>query len=156
MKNQILFLDKEEEIETLHLGLLRQVMDLPPHEFFFKINQKTPFQFGRERDLEVVTSHFCHTHLVYEACDERLKNKLRFIKNKSSETKKIREITELFVEEETENYLIPMKDVDYIIKTSDNIDDFSVILLPESITFSIQNYTIDSDENLYQLIQYYE
>lgn len=156
MKNQILFLDEEEEIETLNLGLLRQVMDLPSHEFFFKINQKTSFQFGRERDLEVVTSHFCHTHLVYEACDERLKNKLRFIKNKSSDTKKIKEITELFVEEETENYLIPMKDVDYIIKTSDNIDDFSVILLPESITFSIQNYTIDSDDNLYQLIQYYE
>lgn len=156
MKNQKLFLDEEEEIEILHLGLLRQVIDLPPHEFFFKINQETPFQFSREKDLEVVTSHFCHTHLVYETCDERLKNKLRFIKNQSSETKKIKEITELFVEEEIENYLIPMKDVDYIIKTSDNIDDFSVILLPESITFSIQNYTIDSDENLYQLIQYYE
>lgn len=156
MKNQKLFLDEEEEIENLNLGLLRQVIDLPPHEFFFKINKKTLFQFSRERDLEVVTSHFCHTHLVYEALDERLKNKLRFIKNKSSETRKIKEITELFVEEETENYLIPMKDVDYIIKTSDCIEDFSVILLPESITFSVQNYTIDSNETLYQLIQYYE
>lgn len=156
MKNQILFLDEEEEIETLHLGLLRQVMDLPPHEFFFKINQETPFQFSREKDLEVVTSHFCHTHLVYETCDERLKNKLRFIKNQSSETKKIKEITELFVEEETENYLLPeKKDVNYIIKCSENID-FSVILLPKKLTFSIQSYTIDSDENLYQLIQYYE
>lgn len=155
MKNQKLFLE-EEEVESLHIGLLRQVVDLPPHEFFFRINQGKSLSFSRVKDLSVENTYFHHSHLVYEACDENLKNSLRFIKNKSSDTKKIREITELFIEEETENYLIPMKDVDYLVKTSDNIDDFSVISLPKNMTFGIQNYSIDSEETLYQLIQYYE
>ena len=34
--------------------------------------------------------------------------------------------------------------------------DFSVILLPENLVFQIQEYLLSSDEELYQLIQYYE
>lgn len=34
--------------------------------------------------------------------------------------------------------------------------DFSLILLPENLVFQIQEYLLSSDEELYQLIQYYE
>lgn len=157
MKNQKLIFEFEDtEVETIHLGLLRQVKNFLPHEFFFKINNDAKYSFRRIDDLEVYKSHFHYAHMVYEACDTIHKNRLIFIKNKSSYTKKVKEFTELFIEETEENYLIPMKEVDYIIKTSDNIEDFSVILLPENIAFNIQHYTINSDEELYQLIQYYE
>jgi hypothetical protein len=48
------------------------------------------------------------------------------------------------------------QDVDYLIKTSETFDDFSLILLPENLVFKTQEFTLSSDEELYQLIQYYE
>lgn len=63
----------------------------------------------------------------------------------------------LFSDEEDVNFLLPdCKDVDYIIKTSDNIAEFSLILLPENMMFQIQNLELTSDDELFHLIQYYE
>jgi hypothetical protein len=47
-------------------------------------------------------------------------------------------------------------DVDYLIKTSDYIDDFSLILLPEFSVFNIQTFSLSSTNERYQLIKYYE
>ena len=47
-------------------------------------------------------------------------------------------------------------DIEYILHSSEQFDDFSVISLPENLVFQIQEYLLSSDEELYQLIQYYE
>ena len=46
--------------------------------------------------------------------------------------------------------------MEYILHSSEQFPDFSVILLPENLVFPIQDYTLSSDEELYQIIQYYE
>lgn len=65
--------------------------------------------------------------------------------------------TELFTEEENIKFLLNNQvDVEYILHSSEQFPDFSVILLPENLVFPIQDYTLSSDEELYQIIQYYE
>ncbi len=65
--------------------------------------------------------------------------------------------TELFTEEENIKFLLNNQvDVEYILHSSEQFPDFSVILLPENLVFPIQDYTLSSEEELYQIIQYYE
>ncbi|MFP7658315.1 hypothetical protein ACJ5H0_21865 [Chryseobacterium proteolyticum] len=65
--------------------------------------------------------------------------------------------TELFAEEENIKFLLNNQvDVEYILHSSEQFPDFSVILLPENLVFPIQDYTLSSEEELYQIIHYYE
>jgi len=156
LKNLRLFLDTEEE-ESLSIGLVRTAKSIPDHQLFFKINKDNKMNFSRISDLHIQGEYFEYNHSVFEAFHQEASTCIRFINNKSSISTKRKEINQLFTEEDDVNYLLPyFKDVDYIIKTSDNIADFSVILLPENITFQVQSYKLTSDEELYQLIQYYE
>jgi hypothetical protein len=60
-------------------------------------------------------------------------------------------------EEENIKFLLNNQvDVEYILHSSEQFPDFSVILLPENLVFPIQDYTLSSEEELYQIIQYYE
>jgi hypothetical protein len=62
-----------------------------------------------------------------------------------------------FSEEENIKFLLNNQvDVEYILHSSEQFPDFSVILLPENLVFPIQDYTLSSEEELYQIIQYYE
>lgn len=156
MKSLKLFLDSEEE-ETFNIGLVRLVKPLPEHELFYQINQENQLSFKKIEDLDIQGEFFHYFHSVFEAYSRESKSCIKFIKNKSTEVNKKKEINTLFADEEDVKYLLPnFKDVDYIIKTSDNIPEFSLILLPENIMFQIQNFELTSEEELYHLIQYYE
>lgn len=156
MKNLNLILDDEDE-EIITWGLVRLSKQLPDYELFFHINQINSNQFKRIDDLKISSTYYQHSYPRFEINIPEAKTCLQFIANQSSEFKQIKEITELFIEEEETQWLLPThKDVDYIIKTSDTFADFSVILLPESLLFQIQDYRLSSNDELYQLIQYYE
>ena len=63
----------------------------------------------------------------------------------------------LFSDESNIKFLLNLhQDVDYILSNSDMFAEFSLILLPENFVFQIQEYSLSSETELYQLIQYYE
>ena len=156
MGTQNIILDDSQEEDVL-LGLIRTVKHMPDYEFFFQINSVNNFSLQKIEDLQYVGEYFDHYFTVYEGYDKVHKNCIKIISNKSTTSIQKKEITELFIEEEKEKYLISKyKDIDYIIKTSDGIDDFSVILLPKFLAFEVQEYILSSEEELYQMIQYYE
>lgn len=156
MGTQNFILDDFQEEEIL-LGLIRTVKKLPDYEFFFHVNRINNFYFQKIEDLKYSGEYYDHYFSVYEGYDNVNKNCIKIIGNKSVSSVQKKEITELFISEEKEKFLITKyKDIDYIIKTSDCIDDFSLILLPNSLAFEIQEYILSSNEELYQTIMYYE
>lgn len=95
------------------------------------------------QDLKHITSLQKHASLSFPT-DLRKVNK-----------KKLQ--TELFTGEENIKFLLNNQvEVQYILHSSEQFPDFSVILLPENLVFPIQDYTLGSEEELYQIIQYYE
>lgn len=156
MKTQSIILDDlDEENETL--GLIRAVKHLPDHEFIFHINQNNSFYFKRIDDLKYYGEYYDHSFPVFEGYDKVNKECIKIIANRSLPTDPKKEITELFIEEEDTMFLInKYRDIDYIIKTSDRINDFSLLLLPKFLAFEVQEYILSSDEELYQMIQDYE
>lgn len=156
MKNQKLFLDHEEEDE-LRVGLIRLVKKIPDYEFFYQLNLINDSAFSRSSDFEIKRFFYNYHHFRYEGYLPDIKSCFSCFSNQSFTSFQKKNITELFSKEEDINYLLPnYKEVDFIIKTSDNFTDFSVILFPEKLIFPIQEYYISNDEELYQLIQYYE
>ena len=155
MKNLKLFLESEED-EDLTLGLVRLAKEIPDYELFYQINQINGSQFKRTGDLRKSGTFYDYFHPKFEAYHTETKTCFTFIANKSVESHKKQEINELFAEGSINYLLEGHKDVDYIMKTNDAFGDFSLILWPENLVFHIQNYPLSSNEELYQLIQYYE
>ncbi|MFC6268960.1 IPExxxVDY family protein [Frigoriflavimonas asaccharolytica] len=147
--------DLEEDQETL--GLIRAVKKIPEYEFIFAVNRINNFNFKRIKDLKYSGKYFDYNFSVYKGYDIEYKNCIHIFSNKSTSSLQKKEITELFVDEENERFLLnKYRDIDYIIKTTDDIHDFSLILLPKNIAFDVQKYIISSEEELYHLIQYYD
>ena len=137
--------------------MVRLAKDIPAHEFFYKINQTNNLNFSRKKDLVFHGAYYDYFFPRYEAYPKYSKTCFTFISNKSSESKQKKVQTELFTEEENSKFLLNNQvDVEYILHSSEQFPDFSVILLPENLVFPIQDYTLSSDEELYQIIQYYE
>lgn len=155
-KTKKLFLDEEEE-ENLNLGLLRLSLELPSHELFYKINILNAFKFTRIKDLIIQGNYFQYNFPRFEAYHHLSKTCIQIIGNKSDVSYRLKEQKELFNSESEMAYLFnELPDVDYLIKTSDLIDDFSLILLPENSVFNIQSFSLSSTDERYQLIKYYE
>ncbi|MET3035244.1 IPExxxVDY family protein [Chryseobacterium sp. NRRL B-14859] len=145
------------EFEDIAIGLVRLAKDIPAHEFFYKINQSNNLNFSRKKDLVFHGDYYDYFFPRFEAYHKFSKTCFTFISNKSSESKQKKVQTELFTEEENIKFLLNNQvDVEYILHTSEQFPDFSVILLPENLVFPIQDYTLSSEEELYQIIQYYE
>ncbi|MGH1519741.1 IPExxxVDY family protein [Chryseobacterium sp. JK1] len=145
------------EFEDIAIGLVRLAKDIPAHEFFFKINQTNNLNFSRKKDLVFHGGYYDYFFPRFEAYHKFSKTYFTFISNKSSESKQKKVQTELFTEEENIKFLLNNQvDVEYILHSSEQFPDFSVILLPENLVFPIQDYTLSSEEELYQIIQYYE
>lgn len=156
MKNQKLFLDADYEDE-ITLALVRLSKKTAHHEFFFEVNHLSGSQFERITDIEITGIYYNYFHARFQAYHKETKTCFQFLANPSHYSIKKKEVTELFTEEQSVNYLLPIhKDVDYILKTSDSFADFSLILLPENLVFPLQEIQLSSQEELYQLIQYYE
>ncbi|REC77128.1 IPExxxVDY family protein [Chryseobacterium elymi] len=145
------------KFEDITIGLVRLAKDIPTHEFFYKINQINGLTFSRKKDVIIHGAYYDYYFLRFEAYHKFTKTCFTFISNRSSESKQKKLQTELFTEEENIKFLLNNQaDVEYILHTSEQIPDFSVILLPENLVFPIQDYTLGSEEELYQIIQYYE
>ncbi|MCS3530615.1 IPExxxVDY family protein [Chryseobacterium sp. JUb7] len=145
------------EFEDIAIGLVRLAKHIPDHEFFFKINQNNDLKFSRKKDLIFHGDYYDYYFPRFEAYHKFTKTCFTFISNKSSESKQKKLQTELFTEEENIKFLLNNQvEVQYILHSSEQFPDFSVILLPENLVFPIQDYTLSSEEELYQIIQYYE
>jgi hypothetical protein len=145
------------EFEDITIGLVRLAKNIPDHEFFYKVNQNNDLTFKRIEDVILHRSYYDYFFSRFEAYHKFTKTCFTFISNRSSESKQKKLQTELFSEEENIKFLLNNQvEVQYILHSSEQFPDFSVILLPENLVFPIQDYTLGSEEELYQIIQYYE
>ncbi|MCU7615463.1 IPExxxVDY family protein [Chryseobacterium sp. GMJ5] len=157
MEIQKLYDIDDIECEDITIGLVRLAKHIPDHEFFFRINEKNNLNFSRIEDFVFHGSYFNYYFPRFEAYHKFTKTCFTFISNKSSESSQKKIQTELFSEEENIKFLLNNQtEVEYIIHSSEQFPDFSVILLPENLVFPIQDYQLSSEEELYQIIQYYE
>lgn len=137
--------------------MIRLAKPIPEHELFFSINQINDFKFKRVDDILIEGEYFDYHFSRYEAYDKFSKNCHHIISNKSIVSIRKKEQNELFSDESNIKYLLNLhQDVDYILSNSDIFAEFSLILLPENFVFQTQEYPLSSEEELYQLIQYYE
>lgn len=156
MKPLKLILDQEEDDE-IPIGLIRLSKHIPDHEFFFHVNQLNPFSFKRIADYKKEGTYYDYFFPRFEAYSRDEKTCIHILANRSSESFQKNDITELFSDEESSALLLNLhEDVDFIIKTSDSYQDFSLILLPENFAFQIQELYLNDENELYHLFQYYE
>ena len=157
MEIQKLYDFDDLEFEDITIGLVRLAKNIPEYEFFFKINQNNDFKFSRIKDLVFQGVYYDYYFPRFEAYHNFTKTCFTFTTNQSSESKQKKIQTELFSEEENIKFLLNNQtEVEYILHSSEQFPDFSVILLPENLVFPIQDYNLSSEEELYQIIQYYE
>lgn len=157
MKTQKILLDIDEEEEEITVGLVRLVKDVPAHELFYQLNSQNTFNFSRTADLTYHGNYNDYYFPRFQAFHPDSELCIHFIANRSSHYLQKKIPQELFSgETETKFLLDHSQDVDYIMKTSEPFDDFSLLLLPENLLFQIQNFRLSPFEELYQLIQYYE
>lgn len=157
MEIQKLYDTDDLEFEDITIGLVRLAKNIPDYEFFYKINKNNDLTFSRIKDLIFHGSYYDYHFPRFEAYHKFTKTCFTFISNRSSESKQKKQQTELFSEEENIKFLLNNQaEVEYILHSSEQFPDFSVILLPENLVFPMQEYTLSSEEELYQIIQYYE
>ncbi|WP_379968909.1 IPExxxVDY family protein [Epilithonimonas sp. UC225_85] len=157
MKVKKQYLKLEEDHTEISIGLIRLAKPIPEHELFFIINEMNLFDFTRIEDIKIEGDYFDYFFSRYQAYDRFTKNCYNFISNKSILSIKKKEQNQLFSDESNVKFLLNVhQDADYILSKSDMFGDFSLILLPENFVFQIQEYPLSSEEELYQLIQYYE
>lgn len=141
-----------DDEEPINIGLMRLAKKLPEYELFFEINKLNSFNFYRTEDFNLKKFSFPK----FEAFILEIKTHFIIIANKSIPFKK-NTTNELFAQTEEIKFLMPKnKDVDYIVYAKNSIPDFSLILLPENLLFQIQDYSLQPNNELYKLIQYYE
>ena len=134
------------------IGLITTEKKLPNHEFFYHLNNENHFFFKRIDDLKYSGKYYDYFFQVFEGNDNINKINIKIICNKSISSLQKKEIKELFTEESTEKYLFN-KDIEYIIQTSECINDFSLILHSKILGFNVQEYILSSHEELYQTLQ---
>lgn len=156
MKNLTVLLDNDDD-DDITIGLVMLTKRIADYEFFYIINQLNNTEFQRIDDLKKIGKYYDYYHSRFEAHLSDNKTCIQFISNQSTESFQKKTQTELFSEENDISWLLPnYKEVEYIIKTSDSFADFSVILFPENLMFNIHELKINSEDKLYQLLQYYE
>ncbi|UOE40760.1 IPExxxVDY family protein [Chryseobacterium suipulveris] len=157
MKAKKLLLDLEEEDEEITIGLLRLAKELPDYEFFYHLNSCNSFKFSRIEDFVYHGEYYDYFFPRFEAYYSDSQLCIHCIANKSAQSTQKKISTELFTAEQESFFLLDhFQEVDYVIKTSEPFDDFSLILFPGNLTFPVQHFDLSSEEELYQLFQYYE
>jgi len=157
LKSQKILLDIDDDDEEITLGLVRLAKEIPEHELFFHLNNLNSFTFSRISDLIYNGTYNDYYFPRFQGFQRDSKACIQFIANKSVQTVQKKVSTELFSGEQEHRFLLDhFQDVDYLLKTSEPSDDFSLILLPENLMFPIQSFPLSPIEELYQIIQYYE
>jgi len=156
LKTQKLILEPEYN-DHINIGLIRLLENIPRHEFFYKLNIKNHSHFTRIDDFKIEKNYFDYFHTRFETYSQHLKSYLHIIENKSITSIEKQKSLELFSDEGIDNYLIPENpDINYIIKSEELFDDFSLILLPEEISQPLEIINLEPDSELHTLFQYYE
>lgn len=156
MKTQKFTLEIEKDDDII-LGLARLAKEVPDFELFYHLNKLNDFKLNRITDLIYHGNYYDYYFPRFQGFHHETKICIQFIANHSSQSIQKKKSAELFNNEEDSMHLLEnYQDVNYLIKTSEPFDDFSVILLPENLMFQIQEFELSSAEELYQLIQYYE
>lgn len=156
MKTQKFTLEIDEDDE-ITLGLVRLAKEVPDYELFYHLNALNPFKFTRITDLIYHGKYYDYYFPRFQSFHHDSQICIHFIANHSNHSIQKENPTELFnTEGDTKHLLEHFRDVDYLIKTSEPFDDFSLILLPETLMFQTQEFQLSPVEELYQLIQYYE
>ncbi len=156
MKTQNLILDSDSS-DDINIGLISLTQELDPHEFFFKLNTLNFSSFKRIKDLELKKTYFDYYHPRFEAYSVHFETKIHIIGNQSiSSTEKLKSL-ELFSNESHVNHLLnDHHKINFIIKTEELFDDFSLILLPEEFSLPIETLTLSAGSELHTFFQYYE
>ena len=146
-----IFLELEED-EPINIGLIRQAKRLPDYEMFFEINKVNSFNFYRIDDIKYKKFSFPK----FETYHPENKTCFQIIANKSIPKRK-NTTNELFAQAEEIKFLMPKhKDVEYIMYAKDSFPDFSLILWPENTISQIEDFSVQPQQELYKLLQYYE
>ena len=157
MEIQKLYDDKEWIHDDVSIGIIRLVSKIPNYQFFYQLNITNDLEFTRIQDLIIEGEYYTYFFPRFETYQKSSKTCFTIISNKSSESIEKKKPTELFVQEDNIKFLLNNHhDADYIIKTNEEYPDFSVILLPENLAFTIQDYILSSEDELYLTLQYYE
>lgn len=152
MLSKKIFLDLDDDEEPFDIRLIRLAKKVPHYEMFFEINQLNSFNFYRTDDLQVKKFSFTK----FETYHPETKTCYQIIANKSIPKRK-KTTNELFAQAEEIKFLMPKyKDVEFIIYAKDSFPDFSLILLPENTISQIEDFSVQPQQELYKLLQYYE
>lgn len=156
LENIKLLLDDTEDFDR-EVGLLRLAKPLPDHEFFFHVNRLNSFCFERKEDLHIRKQYYQYEHSYFYGFCRAVKTSFHIFSNKSIQSLQIRTSTELFSQEDEIGFLLPdAPDVDYVVAASQPDADFSLILLPEQLTFVLQQWSLPTTDDLYHILRHYE
>jgi len=154
---QNLYDDDEADAEFINVSLVRLAKNIADHEFFFQVNHINQLKFSRIADVVFHGIYYDYHFTRFQAYHHFSETCFTFISNRSSESIQKKVKRELFTGEENIKFLLNNKtEVEYILHSSEHFPDFSVILLPENLVFPRQDYVLSSEEELYQILQYYE
>ena len=159
MEIQKLYDFDELDSEDIAINLVRLAKHIPDHEFFFQTNtiNNEYLNFSRVDDLIIQGQYFDYYFPRFQGYHKFSKTCFTVIANKCVHSEQKQEITELFTNEDNIKHLLNNHtDVDYLIHSSEEYPDFSVILWPTNLVFPLQEYMLSFEEELYQIIQYYE
>lgn len=145
-----------DEEEFVSVGLLKLKQKSPYHELFFKINQQNSFYFSRRKDLMVEDDSGYYHFPIFEAFDEVKQTTYTIIANQSYDFKrKEKQIMGLFDFIEEEKFFINTN-VDFIVFSKERETDFSSLHLPSEWFYPIENYSLNLEDELYQIILDYD
>lgn len=148
-------MDFDEE-EDISVGLIRLKKNIPYHELFFEINQQNTFSFSRKADLRIEDFLGIYYFPIFGAFDELTQAHFTIIANQSCDSerkeKPIEGLFDLIVEEK---YFIN-RNIDFILFSKENGEDFTTLNLPKKSVFPMEIYTLNLGEELYQIILDYD
>jgi hypothetical protein len=152
----ILQIPIDDSQEPLYIGYVKCQTILPTYNFFFEINKQNQFFFERKKDLIRHGEYFDYYYSVYEAKCETQQINYRFFSNHPIHTIQTKEISDLFGLEMENKFLVDSSEIIYIASTSYFSANFSLILQTEKSIFQLEVQEIFSNDELFELIQYYE
>ncbi len=147
----------EDETDSLTLGLIRKAIPLDDILFFFKINSLSSFNFYRSKDLEIYTPHHRAVFPVWHSPNNATSPGVKFFGNKAILHDQHTDFQELFVQDADVTLLLnSYAEVDFITCWDNQDPDYSLLLLPNSLTFPVQEKLITIQHDLYNTLEYYE
>ncbi len=151
------FLIDADDFEDIVIGFLTIHTSVLEHQLFYDTNKVNHFHFERVADFVFEGEYFRYYHSVFKGYHWESETTFTFFANKSHTTIQKKEITELFIDEGKVNFLLNNKSPNgYIMKSTNENEDFSLILLPKHIAYDWEKLILTPQQEIYYLIESYE